>query len=1534
MAFVLQTMGVVSQEFSLFNVVTDSFPTITANYFAIDEAGVPIDNLAARDFRVTETTLDGRVSDLSATVTHSCVTNSSSSSVSVVLIVDESNSMDNILPSGKRRLDYVKEALRAFVEKLPWNGETAVSIIGFSGRSRLLCDWQTTPGPVLAAIGRLTPQTATNYEVSFFGTPNVFDQMSLRTPSIPKVAFFLTDGAPNPDIARRADFERNVVAAMRAQGIRLYSATLMINRTDPSIAFICKATGGRSLIASEETLVDLAGVLAFEMTSRKVCKISWISPMVCSHGLRDRLATVQLRRGRNPDNKISYTTPDSSVFSIRSEPPAAVFGDVAPGLSATIDVVITAQNTDISVNQSTITTPAFFQLVNFVPFTLKRGQSKIISVRFTQGADRSIRQGTLTLNGTPACLPSVTLVGGGGTIILTSPNGGEVLSTCDTTTVRWTGVGADQLVRLEFSCDGTTWSTIADSVTGTSYPWLPATGCPTGRVRVVTVAGERLLWAQRLGGTGKESATGVAASPDGKRTYATGTFIGPTVIGATVANSVLGSSDGYLVEFDEEGTWVKTTVLRGDVGANERLHAVRVDGLGNVYVAGTSTSRNITFGNDQWTKGPIDEQVGVLYKLRPDGSIVWRHIIGGSDRDGADIDVVALDVRKNADGQPEVVLYGTVENIISIRSVSGSVLDERDLPNNGPWGYSITISPDGSPRISVSAEGIPGNPSVNPLVADDEAGYRYRTGSYEGRFTVPLQPPVTLDSRGQSDVWVARTSVGISTNDVSDRTFRVLQPLLLTQLQKITFDSTAIGRAAMFSSATALRNIGTAPVTIDSVVISGVHATDFRMVDSLSGMVVDTANAVSMEVMFTPSAIGTRTALLTIYGSCDNIISLPLTGEGRAPCPWDLRDSIDLGRHIVASTVVRTISCVLRSDRLAPLRGVISIKGSTDFQVTPTGVFTLRTGECLDVRVTYTPKTPGASIAQITFNLPTECGIAFTTLLGEGLLPEVGITDLDLGNHRLGTTASDSVYLSNNGEVDVTVEGMFLADTAGTGITANLPGVPFTLPKGSVRAIPVYFNPTVRGAVHARLTVDVKGVDTALVSNINAYGFQPTLEARGYSFAPVLVGTSSTENGFVRLYNRDADWPLHVDSVFLRSTADFSLVNTTALPLRIAPLDSADLPVSFSPSVTGVCTTPCIIVHDGIGGVVPPYTLSEVTVDGIGLQPSVLPPVVMDTILSCVTGTVAVQLTNDHPTLPLLVTGVVNTGDVGAFRASPSPPFTIPAGGVYNVTVEFTPTAPGRYAAAFAYTNTRGLDLTINASAVATSVPLQLLLPATTSASIGQQIPLPIAVAYSAGGTYTPSWIEINITYPSDALSFVALEEPSMPGWTFTATPVSLSNVLIRAQRNGSAPLTNGAFATPVFTTYLTRPVALDVVAGCTADGSCIMPIGATSTVDVSNVCFTESRLISFSKTPYSMGLPRPSPANTLVEIDVGLGLSTEACLEMFDATGRRVTTIHLPSASGTYNVQCDVSALPQGAYTVCITAGPYRAARPLFIVR
>lgn len=124
--------GVDAQSLTVFNVNADKFPVITADYIAYDASGNILTGLRADQFQIIESTQSGTTANLSATISNDCSTTKTQTEVSIMIILDRSQSMRDDV-NGTIRFKYAQQALAAFVNKIRFTGETRVMLTTFFG---------------------------------------------------------------------------------------------------------------------------------------------------------------------------------------------------------------------------------------------------------------------------------------------------------------------------------------------------------------------------------------------------------------------------------------------------------------------------------------------------------------------------------------------------------------------------------------------------------------------------------------------------------------------------------------------------------------------------------------------------------------------------------------------------------------------------------------------------------------------------------------------------------------------------------------------------------------------------------------------------------------------------------------------------------------------------------------------------------------------------------------------------------------------------------------------------------------------------------------------------------------------------------------------------------------------------------------------------------------------------------------------------------------------------------------------------------
>jgi len=142
-------------------------------------------------------------------------------------------------------------------------------------------------------------------------------------------------------------------------------------------------------------------------------------------------------------------------------------------------------------------------------------------------------------------------------------------------------------------------------------------------------------WAKSFGSTESDRINAITADGSGN-VYVAGKFTGTVDFDPGPENGLYksaGKSDAFLTKFDATGQWLWTRTFGGS--GDDAATAVAVDGLGNVYLAGTFTE---TFLIDTASGTSLISQGGTgafLCKFKPDRTFSWAKAVDGNSDDGA-----------------------------------------------------------------------------------------------------------------------------------------------------------------------------------------------------------------------------------------------------------------------------------------------------------------------------------------------------------------------------------------------------------------------------------------------------------------------------------------------------------------------------------------------------------------------------------------------------------------------------------------------------------------------------------------------------------------------------------------------------------------------------------------------------------------------------------------------------------------------------------------------------------------------------------
>src|SRR6266540_3998985 len=272
-------------------------------------------------------------------------------------------------------------------------------------------------------------------------------------------------------------------------------------------------------------------------------------------------------------------------------------------------------------------------------------------------------------------------------------------------------------------------------------------------VAKVNAAGTGLVYAGYIGGSGEDRGTGIAVDGAGNA-YVTGQTDSteasfPVLVGPDLTFNG-GSADAFVAKVNAAGTAV---VYAGYIGGSgeDRGTGIAVDGAGNAYVTGDTSSTQATFpvlvGPDLTFNGGLFD--AFVAKVNAAGTaLVYAGYIGGSDSDlGFGI---AVDGTGNA--------YVTGQTVSTEASFPVSV--GPDLTYNGA--NDAFVAKVNASGAALAYAGYIGGSSddLGAGIAVDVAGNAYvtgRTSSTEATFPVLVGPDLTFNG-GPTAAFVAKVN--------------------------------------------------------------------------------------------------------------------------------------------------------------------------------------------------------------------------------------------------------------------------------------------------------------------------------------------------------------------------------------------------------------------------------------------------------------------------------------------------------------------------------------------------------------------------------------------------------------------------------------------------------------------------------------------------------------------------------------------------------------------------------------------------------
>lgn len=468
----------------------------------------------------------------------------------------------------------------------------------------------------------------------------------------------------------------------------------------------------------------------------------------------------------------------------------------------------------------------------------------------------------------------------------------------------------------------------------------------------------------------------------------------------------------FLAKFDNNGTqlWVRNT---------DEIHslAMAFDLDGNIYQTGWFNSTR-SFGSITVISSGNEDVF--LAKYSSSGTPQWVNT-GGVSASSLDYGVdVTTDINNNC------YLTGIYSKV---PTESGSFrLKGKTMPTLGKTDVFIAkFSSDGQ-LTWLSGAGGDKIDSV-AAIAVDRSGRSFLVGLFEGSPSFGLNK---LNSRGQTDAFIACIGVIPAGSDLSDQVFAIQAPKITIQQNPITMGAISKGNPKVVNFNQIICNTGSQPLTIRAARFGGANASDFQLVSSLDGVVIEPGECKPIEIAFTPSAVGARSTDLIIESECVPVLNVPVTGEGLVPCNLRYQNVLDIGETDMDVPKTGTFTSAICNDGSEPITITISLFGPGRSLYTLLSATTkvLAPGECYELQVQFTPTGAGSpEMAYVRYT--SECGSLEAELKARAVPvpPVIEAASVNAGELDCPGMQLDTILLVTNlGKTDLLISNVALAD--------------------------------------------------------------------------------------------------------------------------------------------------------------------------------------------------------------------------------------------------------------------------------------------------------------------------------------------------------------------------------------------------------------------------------------------------------------------------------------------------------------------------
>ena len=597
------------------------------------------------------------------------------------------------------------------------------------------------------------------------------------------------------------------------------------------------------------------------------------------------------------------------------------------------------------------------------------------------------------------------------------------------------------------------WTTSSDfPTTPGAYQTANLGGASDVFVTEMNATGTAPVYSTYLGGSGQDVGFGIALDSNND-TYVTGYTYStdfPVTTGAFQTTTTANGS-AFVTKLNVGGTaLIYSTYLGGTTGTSAG-NSIKTDSNGAAYLTGYTCASDFPvtqgvfqskFGGDCTAAGGD----GFVTKLNPTGTaLAFSSYLGGS---GDDVGFsIGLDSVNNSYiiGRSSSVNYPVTKGAFQTKTAGG-----YDTI------YSI-ISPTGTSLVYSTYLG--GNAvDVAFVMAVDPAGNSYVIGrTYSPNF--PVTPGVFQATlRGTTNAIVYKFVPG-------DQVW----PLALN------FGNQTIGVTSSALNAT-LTNSGPGALSITGASLSGTAAGDYNISSNTCGTSLAFGASCVVSVTMTPTASGTRSAVLGFTDGAQNSPqAVTLTGVATTSSVSLTPSTMTFLTQLVGTNSTSQPATLTNTGTSAI--SITSIATSATYTQTNNCPTSLPAAGSCTINVVFVPNKAGTLTGTLTVTDSAPNSPQTVALTGTGTVMNFSPASLNFGTLTKGTASQpQNITVTNVGTTSISITKISITGSRVTSFseTNNCPISPSMLAANASCTISVVFTPQLKGALNA----DVSLLDT------------------------------------------------------------------------------------------------------------------------------------------------------------------------------------------------------------------------------------------------------------------------------------------------------------------------------------------------------------------------------------------------------------------------------------------------------------------------